>query len=279
MPRWGTVEECREVVNADMKKIPDSLKIFDEESRNDPERNPWRKMVVGIVTCAKNKRRYNNFMEIFGDIFEQIGLEYYIINADLDIVPDDPSDDFVIDHESRVFTAKAFEAYENLAHKLAIFYSWVYNHTDYDYVIKADDGCLINLHAVITKLDLDYVGSILKPTSNRCHINKCKQDKYNKVDLDFKHDFDLIKDRSGKQAIPDSKIKELYDVRAAGGGYGYRLSRNALKNVDRYKSHILSVGLSYEDIIFSQVMFLEGIIPVGHWIGRYHAIGPNIGGK
>lgn len=271
MPRWGTVEECQEIVNADMKKIPNSLKNFDSSAREDRERNPWRNMVVAIVTCAKNKKRYDNFMLIFGDIFKQLGLNYYVIAADHNIVPEDPSYDFAVDHESHIFTAKALEAYENLSHKLAIFYSWVYNHTDYDYVIKADDGCLLNLHAVISKLEYDVVGSILKPTSNRCHINKCKQDKYNKINLDFRHGFDKILPK-----ISEDKIKALYGVRATGGGYGYRISRNALRCVNKYKAHVLSVGLSYEDILFAQIFYLEGLSPISHWIGRYHSIGPNI---
>ena len=193
---------------------------------------------------------------------------FYIIYADPDIKTKDELD-FTVDHKSRTFIAKSKESYETLAHKVAIFYSFIYNFTDYDYVVKADDGFLLNLSKLIDKLDCHYIGAVLKPTSNRIHINKCTDKQYNKIHLDFGHNL--------KDFLPnmdEELYKSLYHIRLAGGGYGYRISREALKIVDKYKKHILSQGLSYEDVLFGQILYLEGINVTWHGIGRYHHIGP-----
>jgi hypothetical protein len=266
MPR--SFEECQKIIKEDVEKIPENLRYFDSESINDPMQNPWKRMVVGIVSCKKHNGRLQSFLMLFSDIFAELGLDYYIIYADPDIETEEGVD-FSVDHDNRFFYAKSTEAYESLAHKLAIFYSYIYNHTDYEHVIKADDGCLINLSSVIKLLNHTYIGSGMHPTSSGCHRGKCSKKEYNHSNVDFGHNF-----MEFYPEMDDDMYKSLYKVSYAGGGYGYRIGREAMKHIDKYKAHILSIGLSYEDVIFGQVFFLEGIKLYWHGIGRYHFIGP-----
>jgi hypothetical protein len=265
MPYFQSVDVCQEIVRKDLVKIPKEYKDFDSQTR-DGCTNPWKRMVVGIVTCKFHQKRFENYIEIFSKIYGDLGLDYYAILADPDIQTEG-GNDYVVDHVTRTFTAKVNESYETLAHKLAIFYSYVYNSTDYDYVVKSDDGCLVDLSKVIQKLEYDYAGAVLKPTVNSVHFGKCSNKEYNKTKLDFGHNF--------KESFPDieeERYQELYHIRLGGGGYGYRLSREALQYIDKYKAHILSLGLSYEDVLFGQILYLEGIKVSWHGIGRYHYI-------
>ena len=40
---------------------------------------------IGILTCNKNKERFNKFMELFKTEFENLGIKYYIITCDINI--------------------------------------------------------------------------------------------------------------------------------------------------------------------------------------------------
>ena len=268
MPYFNSIEECKKVVANDLKAIPENLKTFTKVSRDNKATNPWKKMVVGIVTCKKNQKRLDNFLLLFSDIFANFGLDYFIILADPNLKTE-RGKDYTVDLQNRIFTAKAKESYETLAHKLAIFYSYIYNQTDYEYVIKSDDGCLLNLKEVITKLDQPYVGSTLKPTLNVIHKGKCLDKELNKISLDFGHEFKKFNPK-----MDDKLYNELYHINLAGGGYGYRLSRTALQHIDKYKNHVLSLKLSYEDVLFGQIMYIEGINVTRVALGRYHYIEP-----
>lgn len=250
MPNFQSLEECQQIVENDLKKIPDNYKNFTDKTRNDKNINPWKRMVVGILTCKRTVKRLDNFLMIYREIFEKLGLDYYIIVADPDI---ETKLDFVVNDETRIFMAKAKESYETLAHKVAIFYSYINNFTEYDYVIKVNDGCLLDLSKVLGKLDSPYIGSILKPTSN-------------KTKFIFHHKL--------KEIYPNMNT-ELYNIRYAGGGYGYRINRKLIKIIDKYKHHILSLDISCEDILFGQIFYLEGVCVVYHSIGRYDYIESN----
>lgn len=266
MPYFQSIKVCKELVGNDLKKIPNEYKNFDEVTKNDRSVNPWKRMVVGIVSSVASYKRLANYLTIFGEIFDNLGLDYYVILADPNIEPEDGTD-FVVYQDSRIFLAKTKESYETLAHKIAVFCSFAYNHTDYDYVVKCDDGCLLDLSSAIVKLEADYVGRVLEPTLNTIHFNKCTDKSYNETELDFGHDFkEFVRD------IDDELYESLYSIQLAGGGYGYRLSRKALQFIDKYKPHVLSLGLSYEDVLLGQILFLEGVKVTSQQIGRYHFI-------
>lgn len=261
-----SLERCIEIVGNDLKKISNALATVDEETKNIRSVNPWTQMVVGVVSSFANHKRLANYLTIFGEAFDNLELDYYVILADPNIEPEDGKD-FVLYEDTRIFLAKAKDSYETLAHKLAIFYSYICQHTDYDYVIKCDDGCLLDLNNTIVNLEADYIGTVLTPTLNTVHFGKCTDQAYNTQKLDFGHSLKHI-----KPDMDDKLYDSLYHIRYAGGGYGYRFNRKALQCIDRYKPHILSLGLSYEDILFAQICFLEGIHVTSQDIGRYHAI-------
>ena len=112
----------------------------------------------------------------------------------------------------------------------------------------------------------DYCGGLMSPTADGCHKGKCTNKELNKISLDFSHNLNKIIN------LDQSKLKEIKQITYCGGGYGYGLSRNALQHIPKYKYHILSLNLSYEDILFGQIMFLNNIKPKHTEIGGYHCV-------
>lgn len=219
------------------------------------------KICMGILTCPKTKTRLDKFMELQAEKIKKLGFDYYIILSDPSLIKTGKK--YRID--GNYFYCATDEAYEVLAHKLAIFYCYIYNETKYDFVYKIDDGCLLNIDN-LQNPNYDYGGSLMVPTSNNCHNGKCKNPKYNRLLLDFRHGFHRLKN------INKEKLKNITQIKYAGGGYGYGLSRKALSNIPKYLDHILSISLSYEDVIFGQIMYLSDIQPVHKHIGNYHKI-------
>lgn len=231
------------------------------------------KICVGIITCSKTQKRFEKFMKLHEKFFIDNNLKYYIIVADKSLIKTNVEYKII----NNYFYCAVNESYETLAHKLAIFYCYIYQNTDYDYVFKFDDGCLIDQENILNLLNslnflkYDYSGCLLVPTSNRCHFRKCNKPILNKTPLDFNHGFDkILKNEDSVQN--NIQNNDLTKITYCGGGYGYCLSRNALQHIPKYKKHILSLGLSYEDILYGQIMYLENITPVRIVYGKYHAI-------
>lgn len=224
-----------------------------------------KNICFGILTCPRNKKRFENFMTIHEKWFIENGFTYYAIYGDPSLFG--TGIDYKI--KGNNFYCAANEAYEVLAHKLAIFYTYIFEKTEFDYVFKVDDGCLINKNNILCMDGLnmgDYCGCLMSPTSNACHKGKCSDKSLNKILLDFTHNFNKI------QNIDQCKLKEIKNIKYCGGGYGYALSRYALKHIPKYKYHILHIGLSYEDVLFGQIMYLENIKPSSAEIGGYHCV-------
>lgn len=220
-----------------------------------------KNICMGILTCPLNSKRFDKFMKIHEEQIKKIGFDYFIILADPSLIGTNE----LYKIKDNYFYCATQEAYESLAHKLAIFYCYIYNETKYDFVYKVDDGCMLNMDNLLNP-DYDYVGSIIIPTGNKCHFNKCKNPIFNRTPLDYSHDFHKFND------IDKKKLKNITKIKYAGGGYGYGLSRKAISNIPKYLNHILSVPLSYEDILFGQIMYLSDIQCVGKTIGRYHEV-------
>ena len=53
MPRFQSLEECQQIVINDIKKISDKYKNFDDKNRYNKIINPWKRMVVGILSCDR----------------------------------------------------------------------------------------------------------------------------------------------------------------------------------------------------------------------------------
>jgi hypothetical protein len=147
-----------------------------------------------------------------------------------------------------------------------IFYSYIEKKTDYKYIVKIDDGCLLNLNNMITNLHVDYCGTKIIAGSKKWHWGKCKDVKLNTYISDLKHGFD---DLLGSETF--NKL-DLTKIAYAGGGYSYRLSRNALIKLNNYKKYSLSLEFSYEDLFIGQVMKINNIKLIPNSIGRYHKL-------
>jgi len=206
-------------------------------------------------------------MKIHERWFIENGFTYYAIYGDPSLLG--TGVDYKINGNN--FYCATNEAYETLAHKLAIFYSYIYEKTSMEYVFKVDDGCLINKSNILQELNSthrppDYCGGLMTPTSDCCHKGKCTNKELNKISIDFAHNFNKI------NGIDPLKLRNIKKITYCGGGYGYGLSRNALQHIVKYKYHILSLSLSYEDVLFGQIMFLENIKPKHVEIGEYHCV-------
>lgn len=220
------------------------------------------KKCVGILTCPKNIKRFDKFMKNHKTPFEENNIMYYIIQSDPSLIKTGKKYRL----SKNYFYVAVNEAYELLANKLAIFYSFIYEKTDYDIVFKVDDGCLLKMDVILSPPNYDYFGSLMIPTSNICHKGKCKNKDYNKISLDFRHGFHKTK------MLNNIQLSAITKIEYAGGGYGYGLSRNALKHYVNYKEYILTLPFSYEDVLLGQIMYLSNITPKCHQVGKYHKI-------
>lgn len=218
---------------------------------------------IGILTCQKKKKRFKKFMDMFEGKFNELGIKYYVLICNPLLAREGLEYKIV----GNYFYIGISDAYETLAHKLVIFYTYIYNHTNYKYIIKTDDGCLINIDKILNfPKGENYIGTRLRPTANSIHKGKCKNGKLNKICLDFTHNFDKIK------GIEEDKLKNIKNIEYGGGGYGYGLTRKALSFIPKYKDHILSIPLSYEDVLFGQIMYLSDISFCNYRFGQYHKV-------
>jgi hypothetical protein len=257
-PDKETMSKLKSIVNNDISRIPQNFK---EDYYIDSNKSIWKTFCIGIVTCDAHEARLNNCMKIYKEIFDKYKIKYYLIKSDPEIETDN---DYLIDGD--IFYAKAEESYEKLLHKIMIFYSYIEKETDYKYVIKMDDGCLLNLNNMINDLYLDYIGIKRVAYVNKSHWGKCKDPNLNKYVSDFKHEFDKLVGSDIFNKLNLSKAPY------AGGGNAYRLSRKSLTGISKYKNHALSLNFSYEDLFIGQVMKLKGIRFTNKIIGRYHFI-------
>ena len=162
----------------------------------------------------------------------------------------------------KIFNANCEERYENLAHKLCIFYD--YCKDNYDGVIKVDDGCKLNFKKLmnIPYDKYDNIGALMRATSTKCHYGKCKKKEFNKEKINLDHKFE-------KNIIQKLDMKEM---KYCGGGYSYFLSKKCLNIISNYTNHILSIALSYEDVLFGQILRMNSIEAYYYKFGDYHQI-------
>ena len=86
----------------------------------------------GILTCPSSKKRFDKFMRIHEKWFIENGFTYYVIYGDPSLFG--KGVDYRI--KGNEFYCASNEAYEVLAHKLAIFYTYIFEKTSFDYIFK-----------------------------------------------------------------------------------------------------------------------------------------------
>lgn len=218
---------------------------------------------IGILTCEKRKRRFNKFMSLYRNVFDKMGIKYYILRGNNATMRRGKEYEII----GNQFNIGVKDSYETLSHKLIIFYTYIYEQTNYKYVYKIDDGCLIDPNKLLQfPKDANYVGQLMKPTINKIHFGKCTNKKYNRLCLDFGHELHLLNN------MDDVKMNNIKNIKYAGGGYGYGLTRKAISHIVPFKKHVLALPLSYEDVLFGQLLYLSNIKPVYFAFGQYHKI-------
>ena len=79
---------------------------------------------IGILTCPKHNRRLAKFLATYKSEFKRRGLQYYVLMANPDL-----------DSEYKItgstFEMRCQEAYEVLAHKMVLFYDYIYTQTTF----------------------------------------------------------------------------------------------------------------------------------------------------
>lgn len=253
---------CNKTVNINIRKIPETYRSI--EYLNDKKLSVWSKICIGIITCDASKKRFDNFMNVFKEHFEKFNIMYFIIKADPTLNYGDS--DYIVDGNN--FWVNCEEAYEKLLLKVMVFYSYIEKDTNYDHVVKVDEGCLLDLSAIIKDLNLDYIGVILTPKINKYHWGKCKDPKLNTYLSDFKHGLDKVIGTNEFQKL------QLNKVQYGSGGMSYRLSRKALTGISDYLSHVKTLEFAYEDMFIGQIMKIKKIPITKRILGRYHKI-PN----
>ena len=217
-------------------------------------------LVYAINTYIKSPR-LNKFIDYHYDfIVNDMEAEMYLITADPTISKEYKIDEIVInDKKIKLFTARCKERYENLSHKLSLFYKYASKIKEIEYVIKIDDGCKMNFEEMKKIPKTNYFGALLKPTSVKCHFNKCTKKEFNNQKVNLIHNFDYNR-------------KKLLDLTYCAGGYSYGLSSKSLKIISKYIYHILNIDLSYEDVLFGQILMMNKIYPKYCMMGSYHQI-------
>lgn len=217
--------------------------------------------LIYAVNTYITSPRLNKFIDFHYDFIKNdMKADIYLITANPKINKKYKLDEIIIDGKKiKLFIARCHERYENLSHKLSIFYKYISKKKEVKYVIKIDDGCKMNFDEMKKMPKTDYFGGIIKPTSIKCHFNKCTKEDFNKQEVDLIHNFDYDQNK-------------LLDVKYCAGGYSYGLSSKSLKIISKYIDHILKIELSYEDVLFGQILMINKIYPIYCVMGSYHGI-------
>lgn len=192
------------------------------------------KIVVGIISCLK----YNNKMDAIRETWvlelKKAKIPYFFIVGDPTIKS--------VEQKEDVLVIPVEDNYESLPKKVALFYEYIHDHTDYDFVYKIDDDCFLNV-ANFHKSDFwlyDYSGKIigLDPSGilPDWHFGKCEDPKLN-----------------------STLYWGKYQGSWCGGGYGYFLSRKSLKIIKNNKKYLFDE--LYEDKAVGDVLRKNNILP------------------
>jgi hypothetical protein len=211
---------------------------------------------LGILTCPKDEIKLKKFMELYSKELEEKNIPYFLIYADNNL-----------DKYYKLFGRKLYvrtsENYESLAKKLVLFYRFVYEKTDFKYVVKVDCGSTIKIDMIINHPHENYCGGVMKPTMNICHYGKCSNQILNNTPINLTHNL--------CNRVPKKKC-DIKNIKYCGGGYGYILSRKSLKAIINFTPHIMGLRLSYEDVLFGQILFINEILPHNYVFGGYHTV-------
>ena len=186
------------------------------------------KLLVLIFSCKKYLSRINKLKSIgYLDSFDKKNINYLIIIGDEKI-----NEEYILDNI--ILKLRIDDSYKGYPYKVIKTYNLIYNLYDYDYIIKTDDDCLLNIEKIQKNFDYikkyDYIG----------RLNNFKE-QYN----------------------PNYKglnNKSEYLGPYMNGATGYVLSKQAIETIVNYKEQTNKLLLNelYEDKLIGDILRLNG---------------------
>lgn len=192
-------------------------------------------LVVGIITCAKNKDKMDEIRSTWAKDLETYGIKHFFILGDASAKETYVKDDIIY--------VNCFDNYESLPKKVFLFYEYIAKNMSFDYVFKIDDDCYVNIENLFATYfwNYDYFGKIVatheEDLNRSWHFGKCESVSLNSI----------------AYSVP-------YYGEWCGGGFGYFLSRNAITALQTKKDQICND--LYEDKAIGDALRQSGILPV-----------------
>jgi hypothetical protein len=185
-------------------------------------------MLFMFITC--NKPKYMERRDYLYNFLKTFEYRYIVVESG--------SDELVFNSDTNVLNIDIEETYENLPKKIMKAYEWIYNQfNNITHVYKIDDNfCDKILNFIPASFSTyNYYGNFIVETLiNTWHQGKCTDDVLNNT-------------------VYTKQFINPY----AGGGYGYILSRSAIKILIDNKDDIINE--IYEDKAIGDVLYAHNI--------------------
>jgi hypothetical protein len=187
------------------------------------------KMVVGIITCVKNADKIAAIKQTWVKDLRKQQVDYYFIIGDPLLTG--------CKIEKDILYVPCADTYESLLQKVYCFYKYVLENTTYDYVYKVDDDCFVNAELLYNTCfwNFNYFGRMVcveeKELNRTWHFGKC--------------------------ATYTAYTGQYYGA-WCGGGYGYFLSRKAIKEI---VATAFTAADLYEDKAIGDALRMKNIDP------------------
>lgn len=199
------------------------------------------KVCILVLSCDKYKERIERLKS---KLLNKINYKYFLIYCDKNI------EKKWLTNNHKLFV-QCEECYENLPKKVLLAYDYIYNQTDYDYIIKIDDDTLINEETLDIFIknhfyNLDYLGALAGGHVQKdWHFGKCKNEELNR-----------------------KLYWNEYNGDWCGGGFGYILSRPALSILLKKENYEYIWNEIYEDKSIGDILRKEGIYPCFEYLPK-----------
>ena len=194
------------------------------------------KLLICILCCSRDLHRVDT-MKNLSKGFKTADF-LVLMGSDRQLGP-------VLDQKNHILYINCEDKYELLPKKMSLAYDYIYNNMDYDYVMKIDTDTWVNfnnLKTVVTEMHrkkYDYVGGVAGGgVDRRWHFGKCTDPLLNQTEYSRPYNGDWC-----------------------GGGFGYILSRRALKIITKKQNREYLESDLYEDKAIGDILRKNGIIP------------------